>query len=116
MGSTWMCPLLALLGLIALATPAAAAEPVPTSLDLFGDPLPTGATARLGTVGYRHRLAYASICFSRDSRSVFVSDADAIRIWDTALPRIRHTIELDPPYTQTAQRLPNLLLSPSRTT
>ncbi len=52
-------------------------------MDLYGDPLPPGAVARLGTVRLRH--AGAKVVFSKDGSQLISCDRDGeIRIWDVA--------------------------------
>ena len=66
---------------ILLASPAVAAEP-----DRYGDPLPPGAAARLGTV--RFRLAYSDVAatpqLSPDGKCIAIADSRAVRVWDSA--------------------------------
>lgn len=51
--------------------------------DLYGDPLPPGAVARLGTIRLRH--ANADVVFSKDGKRLISCDSDGeIRVWDTA--------------------------------
>ncbi|HEV3261095.1 MAG TPA: WD40 repeat domain-containing protein [Gemmataceae bacterium] len=49
--------------------------------DRYGDPLPAGAVARLGTVRLRHNGALA-ISFSQDGKRLISAWAGAIRFWD----------------------------------
>jgi WD40 repeat protein len=57
--------------------------------DLHGDPLPSGAVARLGTVRYRHPGPEArySVVFSPDGKVVVGTHHDAIVLWDAATGR-----------------------------
>ena len=53
----------------------------PPRLDLFGDPLPPGAVARLGTM----RLRYAAcMAFSPDGKIVATAQHHAVHLWDAA--------------------------------
>jgi RNA polymerase sigma factor (sigma-70 family) len=61
----------------------AAAKTGPPS-DRFGDPLPAGAVARLGTIRQRHGRALA-VWFAPDSKTVHAfGDGPAVRTWDAA--------------------------------
>src|SRR5262249_62112588 len=76
---------------VLLLTPDAfahAAPPGKARPDLYGDPLPPGAVARLGTVRFRHQGFVASIAFSPDGKLIASGDGyDLIRLWDTATGR-----------------------------
>lgn len=51
--------------------------------DRFGDPLPTGAIARLGTVRLRHGYIVSSLVFSPDSKFLISGGWDnTIRLWE----------------------------------
>ncbi|HEY7313875.1 MAG TPA: WD40 repeat domain-containing protein [Gemmataceae bacterium] len=85
------------------ATESAPAQPsdVPKSLtdkagktDLYGDPLPSGAIARLGTVRLRHGDGVYSVVFSADGKTLASSGADEmIRLWDVPTGRESRHIE-----------------------
>src|SRR5262245_51163425 len=52
-------------------------------LDLYGDPLPDGVVARLGTVRLRHGEIISGAVFSGDGRSIIVSDFySGVHVWD----------------------------------
>ncbi len=56
--------------------------------DRFGDPLPEGAKARLGTVRLRHQGVIAAAVFTPDGKTVIVGDtAGDIISWDVASGR-----------------------------
>jgi WD40 repeat protein len=57
-------------------------------LDRYGDPLPPGAIARLGTVRLRHAGYVECAVFSRDGKTLTSSGSDDwIRVWEVATGR-----------------------------
>jgi WD40 repeat protein len=63
--------------------------PVPeVAKDRYGDPLPEGAVARLGTLRFWHGESINSVAFSPDSKSV-VSGHGGIYLWDVATGKKR---------------------------
>jgi RNA polymerase sigma factor (sigma-70 family) len=53
--------------------------------DLYGDPLPKGAQARLGTLRFRHRSLTTSAVFTHDGKTAIVGDGGgSIVYWDVA--------------------------------
>jgi WD40 repeat protein len=76
--------------LVLLATPAAADEPAPR-LDRYGDPLPDGAVARLGTARFRHDYSVGSVLFYPDGKSILALSgpglARPLSRWDAATGR-----------------------------
>ena len=69
---------------------AQAPQPKPSRpkvrLDLYGDPLPQGAMARLGTVRGGHRAPIQCMAFTPDSKTLFSYGNDnTIRSWDAAV-------------------------------
>jgi RNA polymerase sigma factor (sigma-70 family) len=56
--------------------------------DRFGDPLPPGALARMGTVRFRHGGIINSISFSPDDRILVTAGSERpVRLWDVATGR-----------------------------
>src|SRR5947209_4047616 len=61
-----------------------AQDKTPARLDRFGDPLPPGVVARLGTVRF-HRSDCAA--YSPDGKFVVTGDGDGIYFWEAATGR-----------------------------
>jgi WD40 repeat protein len=54
-------------------------------LDIFGDPLPRRAVARIGTLRFQHGCPVADVCYSSDGRLLASVGGDGTsRIWDVA--------------------------------
>jgi WD40 repeat protein len=73
----------------------AAAPPAPPGLDRYGDPLPPGAVARLGTVRWRHCHAFHRPVLSPDGRWLVSTPPLPTRlyVWETATGRLVRTLE-----------------------
>lgn len=65
------------------AAPNDDGEEVRSQSDLYGDPLPPGAIARIGTTRLRHPTIVRHVAFSRDGKLVASAGADGIRLWKT---------------------------------
>jgi WD40 repeat protein len=61
-------------------------------LDRFGDPLPAGALARLGTSRF-HRCNCAA--YSPDGKVIAAGDSDEVNLWDAATSRVIRRLPLD---------------------
>ncbi len=72
-------------------TPKRAADK-PTPTDLYGDPLPSGAIARLGTVRFRNGGFLSDVLVSPDGRTVISAGYYAIELWDAQTGRQRRRI------------------------
>jgi WD40 repeat protein len=71
------------------APPDARAD-TPARVDRYGDPLPPGAIARLGTIRLRDPAVLHALVFSPDGKSL-ASAAGSVRVWETATGReLRH--------------------------
>jgi WD40 repeat protein len=81
MKSLFVC-LLFVLASSGIAGLAARADAPGPALDAYGDPLPPGAIARLGTTRLRH--ACTALAWAPDGKTFASSAGDAVRIWDAA--------------------------------
>src|SRR5207253_8727943 len=65
-------------------TPAVArpVERQQTRRDLFGDPLPEGAVARLGTVRFNHGDSLATLHFLPDGKTILSEGNGIARLWN----------------------------------
>ncbi len=76
-------PLFLVYALAAATLLVNAAQSEPPAKDLQGDPLPSGAVARLGTLSWRHDAVVAFAAFLPDGKSVVtVSNDGAVRVWE----------------------------------
>jgi WD40 repeat protein len=66
--------------------------------DRFGDPLPDGAIARLGTLRLRHGRTLTSVAFSSDGKTLFSAGGigdGSIGLWDPTTGKERKRIPVD---------------------
>jgi hypothetical protein len=93
-----------LLGLAVVAAADSAAPPVPR-VDAYGDPLPRGAVARLGTVRWRHDGASA-FAFTRAGETLVLVGSGAVQFWDIKTGRVVRSFPVDNRFDQTQLSLP----------
>jgi WD40 repeat protein len=84
-----------------LAAGAADALPPPSSdrpqpgTDLYGDPLPPGAVARLGTIRFRRQDSIQNVGFLPDGRTlVFITPKDGLRHYDARTGKLLRCVPL----------------------
>lgn len=61
-------------------------------MDLYGDPLPAGAVARLGTVRFRHEGFLRDVLVSPDGRTLISADYQSVEWWDAQTGRRRRRL------------------------
>jgi WD40 repeat protein len=74
----------------ALAQPVRQAAPV--RLDRYGDPLPEGALARLGTIRLRTPNGPRHLAFTPDGRSLAGSDGQEVYFWDVRTGKLLRSL------------------------
>jgi WD40 repeat protein len=78
-----------------------------TRVDRYGDPLPLGAIARLGTARLRHRTEICSVVFSPDGKLLYTNESadgaklgptsrGVIHVWDARTGKQIHCLEGQP--------------------
>ncbi len=73
------------------AVPTVRREPNAPAVDLYGDPLPPGAIARLGTVRFHKAGSFHNIAFSPDSRMIATAGAE---YWDRTTGHSKIALEV----------------------
>ena len=66
--------------------PRKPAKPL-AATDLYGDPLPPGAIARMGTIRFWHGSLLSGVAFSRDG-TVLATIGSDVRLWETASGKV----------------------------
>src|SRR5262249_29371495 len=69
-----------------------AAEP-PKATDLYGDPLPAGAIARLGTVRLRQDGNVTCLAVLPDGKRLVSASESSLHLWDMATGKQLHRLE-----------------------
>src|SRR5262245_734477 len=71
--------------------------PAPKQTDLYGDPLPEGAKARMGTIRWRSGGAVYFVGFTTDARELVTASLDgSVRVWDRATGKPLRRLGADP--------------------
>ena len=69
--------------------PARAGTP---GVDRYGDPLPRGAIARLGTTRFRHGYGFFRVFFAPDGKTL-ITALEEVRFWDAATGRLLRSFD-----------------------
>ncbi len=64
------------------AEPPVQPGPETQAVDHYGDPLPPGAVARLGTVRFRHEGEASALAFSGDGKILVANTGSGLIVWD----------------------------------
>src|SRR5947209_2587923 len=76
------------LSILVLVSPGAVAAQPPVRLDAYGDPLPPGAVARLGTTRLRQSEAVHGLVFTADGKGLLSVGSSTVRLRDVATGRL----------------------------
>jgi len=64
--------------------------------DLYGDPLPAGASTRLGTIRFRHPGWNKNVAFTSDAKILLsCADDNVIRYWETSTGKLLREIHVE---------------------
>lgn len=95
LGMKSQAPLLGVLMFFSLASVSAVADEKPQT-DAYGDPLPNGAIARLGTTRFRHASQVTHAAYSPDGKLLATSGYDqVVRLWDTVTGKEAFAFQLE---------------------
>src|SRR5579871_1310361 len=87
------------IGLAMRGSPRVTARHETPTVDIYGDPLPAGAFARLGTTRFRHPYSVVSVAFSPDGKTLVTSCEDGlIRTFDVVTGRKLASVQGPGPY------------------
>jgi WD40 repeat protein len=62
------------------------------AIDRYGDPLPRGAIARLGTTGFRHANIFPRVFFAPDGKTLVTAQGE-VRVWNVATGRLLRSFD-----------------------
>ena len=83
-------------------------EKPPTYKDAMGDPLPTGAVLRLGTIRFNHGDGLAHLLFTPDGKTIISEGRRRVRLWDAVTgAEIGRSSEPEPLFGDTTLALPD---------
>ena len=88
------CGLALFIGYVSGADAPASDKPV--LKDCYGDPLPSGASARLGTIRWRLAGSITSVVFPPEGKTVVVAGDGSVRQWELATGRELHRLVCRP--------------------
>jgi WD40 repeat protein len=100
----WLLPgLLCVVGVssaTAQSQPKHAGEKSKAAVDFYGDPLPPGAVARLGTVRFRRSgfidLGTYDLGFQADGKTIVTGDSEGVQFWEGGSGRLLHEVRTQP--------------------
>ena len=84
-------------------------------LDTHGDPLPPGASLRLGSIAFRHRFWMPRFAYAPDGKTIAATDGDHVTIWDIANEKVVRTMTVAPPVPDSTWLFSRVAYSPDGT-